>query len=186
MESSTTSAPRPRWTRNSNTTYRIVVDRIVVKPDIGNRLPDSIETALNLGDGLLVVEFADEKEKDGSPRQMLLSSKFACPVSGFTIPEIEPRLFSFNNPHGACPQCDGLGVQNYFDEALVVPDESLDLRKGAVAPWAKSSSPYYLQTLEALARHYKFSMNDALGGPAQESARRDPARLRRRGDQVHL
>ena len=139
----------------------IVVDRIVVKPDIGNRLPDSIETALNLADGLLVVEFADEKEKDGSSRQMLLSSKFACPVSGFTIPEIEPRLFSFNNPHGACPVCDGLGVQNYFDEALVVPDESLTLKKGAIAPWAKSSSPYYLQTLEALARHYKFSMNEA-------------------------
>ncbi len=139
----------------------IVVDRIVVKPDIGNRLPDSIETALGLADGLLIVEFADEKEKDGSPRQMLLSSKFACPVSGFTISEIEPRLFSFNNPHGACPECDGLGVQNYFDEALVVPDESLSLKKGAIAPWAKSSSPYYLQTLEALARHYKFSMNDA-------------------------
>ena len=139
----------------------IVVDRIVVKPDIGNRLPDSIETALGLADGLLVVEFADEKEKDGKQRQMMLSSKFACPVSGFTITEIEPRLFSFNNPHGACPECDGLGVQNYFDEALVVPDESLTLKKGAVAPWAKSSSPYYLQTLEALARHYKFSMNDA-------------------------
>ena len=138
----------------------IVVDRIVVKPDIGNRLPDSIETALKLADGLLIVEFADEKEKDGKPRQMLLSSKFACPVSGFTISEIEPRLFSFNSPHGACPTCDGLGVQNYFDEALVVPDESLTLRKGAVAPWAKSSSPYYLQTLEALARHYKFSMNE--------------------------
>ncbi|HTC84680.1 MAG TPA: excinuclease ABC subunit UvrA, partial [Rhizomicrobium sp.] len=142
----------------------IVVDRIVVKPDIGNRLPDSIETALNMADGLLVVEFADEKEKDGprkdQQRQMLLSSKFACPVSGFTIPEIEPRLFSFNNPHGACPECDGLGVQNYFDEALVVPDESVSLRNGAVAPWAKSSSPYYLQTLEALARHYKFSMNE--------------------------
>jgi excinuclease ABC subunit A len=138
----------------------IVVDRIVVKPDIGNRLPDSIETALGLAEGLLVVEFADEKEKDGKPRQMLLSSKFACPVSGFTIPEIEPRLFSFNNPHGACPECDGLGVQNYFDEALVVPDESLSLKKGAIAPWAKSSSPYYLQTLEALARHYKFSMNE--------------------------
>jgi excinuclease ABC subunit A len=138
----------------------IVVDRIVVKKDIGNRLPDSIETALGLADGLLAVEFADEKEKDGKPRQMLLSSKFACPVSGFTITEIEPRLFSFNNPHGACPECDGLGVQNYFDEALVVPDESISLKKGAVAPWAKSSSPYYLQTLEALARHYKFSMND--------------------------
>ena len=91
---------------------------------------------------------------------MLMSSKFACPVSGFTIPEIEPRLFSFNNPHGACPTCDGLGTQLYFDPALIVPDESLTLRKGAVAPWSKSSSPYYLQTLEALASHYKFSLEE--------------------------
>jgi excinuclease ABC subunit A len=137
----------------------VVVDRIAVKKDIGNRLPDSIETALNIADGLLVVEFADEKEKNGAPKQMLLSSKFACPVSGFTIPEIEPRLFSFNNPHGACPVCDGLGTQLYFDPALVVPDETINLRNGAIAPWSKSSSPYYLQTLEALARHYKFSLN---------------------------
>jgi excinuclease ABC subunit A len=143
----------------------IVIDRIVVKKDIGNRLPDSIETALGLADGLLIAEFADEKEKDAqgkeSQKQIIFSSKFACPVSGFTISEIEPRLFSFNNPHGACPECDGLGTQNYFDEDLVVPDESLSLKKGAIAPWSKSSSPYYLQTMEALARHYKFSMNEA-------------------------
>ncbi len=138
----------------------IVVDRIVVKPDIGNRLPDSIETALGLADGLVIAEFADEKDRNGAPRRLLMSSKFACPVSGFTIPEIEPRLFSFNNPHGACPVCDGLGTQLYFDPALVVPDESLTLRKGAIAPWSKTSSPYYLQTLEALARHYKFSVNE--------------------------
>ena len=137
----------------------VVVDRIVVKPDIGNRLPDSIETALGLSDGLLAVEFADVKEK-GEPKRLLMSSKFACPVSGFTIPEIEPRLFSFNNPHGACPVCDGLGTQLYFDPALIVPDERATLRKGAIAPWSKSSSPYYLQTLEALARHYKFSLNE--------------------------
>jgi excinuclease ABC subunit A len=137
----------------------VVVDRLVVKPDIGNRLPDSIETALNLADGLVIAEFADEKE-NGEPRRLLMSSKFACPVSGFTIPEIEPRLFSFNNPHGACPSCDGLGTKLYFDPALIVPDESINLRKGAVAPWSKSSSPYYLQTLEALARQYKFSLND--------------------------
>ena len=135
----------------------VVVDRIVVKPDIGNRLPDSIETALNLADGLVIAEFADVKEK-GEPKRLLMSSKFACPVSGFTIPEIEPRLFSFNNPHGACPACDGLGTQLYFDPALIVPDESLTLRKGAIAPWSKSSSPYYLQTLEALGRHFKFSL----------------------------
>ncbi|MGH6877352.1 MAG: excinuclease ABC subunit UvrA, partial [Rhizomicrobium sp.] len=137
----------------------IVVDRIAVRPDIGNRLPDSIETALNLADGLLIAEFADMKES-GEPKRLLMSSKFACPVSGFTIPEIEPRLFSFNNPHGACPVCDGLGTQLYFDPQLIVPDESATLRKGAIAPWSKSSSPYYLQTLEALARHYKFSLND--------------------------
>jgi excinuclease ABC subunit A len=138
----------------------IVVDRIAVKKDIGNRLPDSIETALNMADGLVIAEFADEKDKDGAPRRLMMSSKFACPVSGFTIPEIEPRLFSFNSPHGACPACDGLGTQLYFDPALVVPDETLVLRKGAIAPWSKSSSPYYLQTLEALARHYKFSLNE--------------------------
>src|SRR6201991_4228589 len=106
----------------------VVVDRIAVKKDLGNRLPDSIETGLKLADGILIVEFADEKDKDGNPRQILFSSKFACPVSGFTISEIEPRLFSFNNPHGACPECDGLGVQNYFDPALVVPDETLSLK----------------------------------------------------------
>jgi excinuclease ABC subunit A len=138
----------------------VVVDRIAVKADIGNRLPDSIETALNLAEGLVIAEFADEKEKDGSPRRLIMSSKFACPVSGFTISEIEPRLFSFNNPHGACPACDGLGTQLYFDPALIVPDESVTLRKGAIAPWSKTSSPYYLQTLEALGRHYKFSLNE--------------------------
>ncbi|MGH6871579.1 MAG: excinuclease ABC subunit UvrA [Rhizomicrobium sp.] len=139
----------------------VVVDRIAVKKDLGNRLPDSIETALGISDGLVIAEFADEKEKNGSAKQLMMSSKFACPVSGFTIPEIEPRLFSFNNPHGACPACDGLGTQLYFDPALVVPDETITLRKGAIAPWSKSSSPYYLQTLEALARHYKFSLNDS-------------------------
>ena len=138
----------------------VVVDRIAVKKDIGNRLPDSIETALGISDGLVVAEFADVKEKDGLAKQIMMSSKFACPVSGFTIPEIEPRLFSFNNPHGACPACDGLGTQLYFDPALVVPDETLTLRKGAIAPWSKGTSPYYLQTLEALGRHYKFSLNE--------------------------
>jgi len=136
----------------------VVVDRIAVKADIGNRLPDSLETALGLSDGLVIAEFADEKDKDGKQRQLMMSSKFACPVSGFSIPEIEPRLFSFNNPHGACPACDGLGTQLYFDPALVVPDESLTLRTGALAPWHKSNSPYYLQTLEALGKHYKFSL----------------------------
>jgi excinuclease ABC subunit A len=136
----------------------VVVDRVAVRADLGNRLPDSIATALDLADGLLVVEFADQKEK-GEPKRLIMSSKFACPVSGFTIPEIEPRLFSFNNPHGACPECDGLGSKLYFDPEMVVPDEDITLRNGAIAPWSRSSSPYYLQTLDAITRHYKVSLN---------------------------
>src|SRR3954463_11539406 len=136
----------------------VVVDRLAVRPDLGNRLPDSIATALDLADGLVVVEFADEKEK-GEPKRLIMSSKFACPVSGFTIPEIEPRLFSFNNPHGACPECDGLGSKLYFDPEMVVPDEDIALRNGAIAPWSRSSSPYYLKRRDATPRHYKVSLN---------------------------
>ncbi|WP_439368203.1 excinuclease ABC subunit UvrA [Bradyrhizobium sp. DASA03120] len=151
----------------------VVVDRIVVRPDIGQRLAESFETALKLADGLAVIEFADapaaaateEKKKTAKihdksgPERILFSEKFACPVSGFTIPEIEPRLFSFNNPYGACPACGGLGVEQHVDEDLVIPDKELSLRKGAIAPWAKSSSPYYEQTLTALGKHYKFALD---------------------------
>ena len=133
----------------------VVVDRIVVKKDIGNRLADSVETALRLADGLIITENADSKE------QQIFSSKFACPVSGFTIAEIEPRLFSFNNPHGACPTCDGLGNKMYFDPDLVVPDVELSLTEGAIAPWANSSSSYYEQTLSSICRHFKANMNTA-------------------------
>ena len=129
----------------------VVVDRVVVRPDLGNRLADSIETALSLADGILYAENADTGERT------VFSAKFACPVSGFTIDEIEPRLFSFNNPFGACPACDGLGVKLYFDPDLVVPDRTLSLRDGAIAPWANLSSPYYDQTLDSLARHFKVS-----------------------------
>src|SRR5271157_5358587 len=137
----------------------VVVDRIVVRPDMGSRLAESFETALELADGLAVVEFADRAEEENEPRRILFSSKFACPVSGFTIAEIEPRLFSFNNPHGACPVCGGLGSELRVDPSLVVPDPKLSLKRGAVAPWAKSSSPYYLQTLDALGKHYKFRLD---------------------------
>ncbi|WP_244544461.1 MULTISPECIES: excinuclease ABC subunit UvrA [unclassified Beijerinckia] len=138
----------------------VVVDRIVVRPDIAARLAESMETALELADGIAVVEFADEKDAKGEPKRILFSSKFACPVSGFTIPEIEPRLFSFNNPFGACPVCSGLGFEQKIDSDLVVPDGKVTLRKGAIAPWAKSSSPYYLQTLEALSKQYKFRLDE--------------------------
>ncbi|ABE39986.1 excinuclease ABC, A subunit [Rhodopseudomonas palustris BisB5] len=166
----------------------VVVDRIVVRPDIGQRLAESFETALKLAEGLAVIEYADapaaaasapaepgqdepgDKKKKADKKvakihdktgaeRILFSEKFACPVSGFTIPEIEPRLFSFNNPYGACPACGGLGIEQHIDADLVVPDKELTLRKGAIAPWAKSSSPYYLQTLTALAKYYKFTLD---------------------------
>lgn len=136
----------------------VVVDRIVIRPDLGARLADSLEQALELTDGIAVFEYADEKEENGEARRITFSSKFACPVSGFTIPEIEPRLFSFNNPFGACPACDGLGHEMRIDPDMIVPDGSLTLKKGAIAPWAKSTSPYYGQTLESLAKHFGFSM----------------------------
>ncbi|MEQ1618032.1 MAG: excinuclease ABC subunit UvrA, partial [Terricaulis sp.] len=128
----------------------VVIDRIAVKAGIETRLADSLEQALRLADGIAYAEFADGKHE-----RLIFSQKFACPVSGFTIPEIEPRLFSFNNPAGACPTCDGLGVQLKFDAALVVPEPSKSLKDGAVAPWAKGPSPLYAQTLEALAKHFK-------------------------------
>lgn len=151
----------------------VVVDRIVVRKDISARLADSFETALELSGGLAVIEFADAKagaelalaqasanvSTHYAPGHIVFSSKFACPVSGFTIPEIEPRLFSFNNPFGACPTCGGIGCEQKVDADLVVPNPKTTLRKGAVAPWAKSSSPYYMQTLEALGRHYKFKLD---------------------------
>ncbi len=191
----------------------VVVDRIVVRPDIAARLANSLEQALKLADGLAVAEFADAAspppaggrpnakrsggglaaEADPTPprlrssgatagdpppagegekkttrlataaasdaNRLVFSEKFACPVSGFTIPEIEPRLFSFNNPFGACPKCGGLGVEQHIDADLVIPDPERTLRKGAIAPWAKSSSPYYTQTLTALGKHYRFTLD---------------------------
>ncbi|MGE0749184.1 MAG: excinuclease ABC subunit UvrA [Variibacter sp.] len=180
----------------------VVVDRVVVRPDIATRLADSLEQCLKLADGLAVAEFADAAQAQTSspgraegarpgdpssskkmdrrvkpgdddgeggkrvakihdqsgPQRLVFSEKFACPVSGFTIPEIEPRLFSFNNPFGACPACGGLGVEQKIDADLVIPDKEATLKRGAIAPWAKSSSPYYVQTLEALAKAYKFAL----------------------------
>src|SRR4029079_12857023 len=132
------------------------------------RLADSLEQALKLAEGLAVAELADatpaagakaNKQRNETAERLLFSEKFACPVSGFTIPEIEPRLFSFNNPFGACPKCGGLGVEQHIDADLVIPDKERTLRKGAIAPWAKSSSPYYTQTLSALGKHYKFTLD---------------------------
>lgn len=149
----------------------IVVDRLVVKDGIQSRLADSFETALDLADGIAFVDNADADStpvgpakktgiKDHVPEgRTVFSAKFACPVSGFTIDEIEPRLFSFNNPFGACSACDGLGTEMFFDAELVVPDTDKSLAKGAIAPWAGSSSKYYAQTLESLANHFDFKLD---------------------------
>ena len=147
----------------------VVVDRLVVRPDLGTRLADSLETALKLAEGLAIAELADgaaatggskaNKSKNDTGERLIFSEKFACPVSGFTISEIEPRLFSFNNPFGACPTCGGLGVEQHIDADLVISDKDKTLRGGAIAPWAKSSSPYYIQTLQALGKHYKFTLD---------------------------
>nr|WP_295745087.1 excinuclease ABC subunit UvrA [uncultured Acidocella sp.] len=133
----------------------IVVDRLVVKPGLEQRLADSFETALGLADGIVYAENHDTQERT------VFSSRFACPVSGFTIEEIEPRLFSFNSPHGACPECDGLGHEIYFDPHLVVPDERRALDDNAIAPWANAQSPYYDQTIAAIAKHYGVKLGTA-------------------------
>ena len=135
----------------------VVVDRLVVREGLDTRLADSFRTALDLADGIAILETAVGEDED--PERFTFSEKFACPVSGFTIPEIEPRLFSFNAPFGACPSCDGLGVELFFDERLVVPDQNLKIYDGALAPWRKGKSPYFLQTIEAIAKHFEFNKN---------------------------
>lgn len=137
----------------------VVVDRIVVREGMETRLADSFRTALDLADGIAILETAPRADDDGvepEPERFTFSEKFACPVSGFTIPEIEPRLFSFNAPFGACPDCGGLGVELFFDERLIVPDATLRIVDGALAPWRKGKSPYFMQTIEAIAKHYEF------------------------------
>ena len=143
-------ADAPPLNRKTKHDIEAVVDRVIVKPGIESRLADSFETALAMADGIVYAETADDKAD-----RTVFSSRFACPVSGFTIEEIEPRLFSFNSPHGACPACDGLGVESFFDPSLVVPDERASIAEGAIAPWAGGKSEYYDQTLASIARHFK-------------------------------
>ncbi|WP_375649875.1 excinuclease ABC subunit UvrA [Bartonella sp. OT172YNZD] len=151
----------------------VVVDRIVLQKDITSRLADSIETCLQLANGLAIAEMADQpltqkdttkesayKSKNDTHKRLIFSEKFSCPISGFSIPEIEPRLFSFNNPFGACPLCDGLGIKKAMDPLKIVPNKNLTLKNGAIAPWAKSDSLYYSQTLEVLGNAYGFKLTD--------------------------
>ena len=139
----------------------IIVDRIILNNDLGNRLAEGVETSLNLADGLLFVEYENETlpKKYRKTEKIVFSSKFACPESGFTIEEIEPRLFSFNSPYGACEECEGIGVNLNVDPNLVVPNSKKTLADGAIEPWAKSTTLYYAQTLSSLAKHYKFQLD---------------------------
>ncbi|WP_455481516.1 excinuclease ABC subunit UvrA [Bartonella sp. B35(2025)] len=159
----------PSLDKKYNHDIDVVIDRIVVHQDITSRLADSIETCLKLADGLVIAEMTDQplvtkesinKSKNETHKRLIFSEKFACPVSGFSIPEIEPRLFSFNSPFGACSVCDGLGIKKAIDPARIVPNENLTLKAGAIAPWSKSSSLYYTQTLEALGKTYGFKLTD--------------------------
>jgi excinuclease ABC subunit A len=141
----------------------IIVDRIIINSNIGNRLADSVETALSISNGILVVEYEDETlpKKFRKIETITFSSKFSCPESGFTLEEIEPRLFSFNSPYGACEECEGIGHNLNVDPSLVVPDTKKSLQDGAIEPWAKSTSLYYAQTLSSIAKHYKISLSDS-------------------------
>ncbi|WP_145597676.1 excinuclease ABC subunit UvrA [Candidatus Pelagibacter sp. FZCC0015] len=140
----------------------VLVDRIVLNSKLGNRLAESIETAINLANGLVFVEYEDETlpQKFRKIEKLIYSTKFACPESGFTIEEIEPRLFSFNSPYGACEECEGIGMKLNVDPNLVVPDERKSLADGAIEPWSKSTTLYYAQTLASLAKHYGFSLDE--------------------------
>jgi len=145
----------PALNRKTKHEIEAVVDRVVVREGIAPRLADSFETALALSDGIVYAENAESSERT------VFSSRFACPVSGFSIEEIEPRLFSFNSPHGACPACDGLGLESFFDPDMVVPNGQTTLAGGAVAPWTGTQSPFYDQTLQSLARHFKVTTRTA-------------------------
>ena len=149
----------PNLKKNFKHNIDVVVDRLVINDDIKSRLADSFELATSLSDGLAVIEIQSDKKEEAE--RILFSANYACPVSGFTIEEIEPRLFSFNNPKGACNKCDGLGTQYFIDEELVIPDKNLSINDGAIAPWSKKStpSPYYFQTLFALSNHYNVSLD---------------------------
>ncbi|MDX1948946.1 MAG: excinuclease ABC subunit A, partial [Rickettsiales bacterium] len=149
--------------KNKKHDMEVVVDRIVLAEDLGNRLAQSIETSLQLSNGLLYVEIVElgkgYKGNNKNGEVLIFSEKFACPVSGFQLTEIEPRMFSFNSPYGACQSCDGLGSELFYDPDLVIPNRTISINAGAIAPWANSSNKMYRQTLQALASHYKFSLD---------------------------
>jgi len=152
----------PELNKKTKHDIHILVDRIVINNDLGNRLAESVETSINIANGLLFVEYENETipKKFRKTEKLIFSTKFACPESGFTIEEIEPRLFSFNSPYGACEECEGIGVKLNVDPKLVIPNEKKSLSEGAIEPWAKTTTMYYAQTLASLSKHYNFSLDE--------------------------
>ncbi|MEY3196765.1 MAG: excinuclease subunit, partial [Pseudomonadota bacterium] len=155
----------PLLDRNKKHNIEVLVDRLSINNELGNRLADSLETGLRLSDGIIYVKIIDVPEGSKSHHknddEIILSSRYACPVSGFQLSEIEPRIFSFNSPFGACPKCEGLGVEMFFDPDLIVPNKNLSIKEGAIAPWASNNSKFFTQTMESLAKHYKFNISGA-------------------------
>ena len=151
----------PELNKKTKHDISILVDRIVLNSSLGNRLAEGIETSINLSNGLLFVEYENETlpKKFRKIEKLIFSTKFSCPESGFTIEEIEPRLFSFNSPYGACEECEGIGIKLNVDPNLVVPNEKKSIADGAIEPWSKSTTLYYAQTLASIAKHYDFSLN---------------------------
>lgn len=155
----------PNIDKNKKHNVEVLVDRIAISDDLDNRLADSLETALKISDGIIYVDIVELPQHSSSNHsegdRIIFSERYSCPVSGFQLSEIEPRIFSFNSPFGACPKCEGLGKEMFFDADLVVPNNNLSIVNGAIAPWANSNSKFFTQTLESLARHYNFSLSVA-------------------------
>lgn len=149
----------PNLNRKIKHTIEVIIDRVVIKADIEGRLADSFEIALSLSDGLASVEEVLREGEEKQPLTLSFSARYSCPESGFTLEEIEPRLFSFNAPQGACPACDGIGTKSFFDPQLIIPNTSISLKKGAILPWSNSPLPYYQQALESIAKHFKFDLD---------------------------
>lgn len=152
----------PKFDKNKKHTIEVVVDRIVINNELGNRVAESLEMSLQMAEGITYIEIVELPEGVKSSYKIgdkiTLSEKYSCPISGFRLEEIEPRIFSFNSPFGACPGCEGLGSEAFFDEELIVPDDSLSIKSGAIVPWNKSSSKFFVDTLESLAKHYDFKL----------------------------
>ena len=153
----------PKIDKNKKHNINVVVDRLVISDSLGNRVAESLEASLQMGEGITYIDIVSLPSKHGTKHKdgdrITLSEKYSCPESGFQLEEIEPRIFSFNSPFGACPSCEGIGKESFFDKQLIVPDESFSIREGAIVPWSKSSSKFFVDTLESLAKHYKFKLS---------------------------